>query len=267
VGGGSVVIDGPSIATVERLLGAAGVGMADLVEALAVPRPCHFDERHPAGWPGPHTLDLGGATVPSTERLLGAALAGVLAGSGLVVAAASPATAFCRTDKSTWESPENERGMGMNPDLPTAMRPALERGVAQWNRGGSVLRYAVPDYNGAHLLFRFHGDFRDTSSLGPAPAYGLTQTSGTHDLASLLLSDAFTWIDGSQNITGGIADTQTVVVHEMGHITGLAHPDPGPCRDGSAYTTAEQGSVMTTINTGTRRTLNSDDVAGVESIY
>jgi hypothetical protein len=101
------------------------------------------------------------------------------------------------------------------------------RGVLQWNRSDSVLVYAPPEYNDAWRLFRFIGSLQDTSMFGPAPAYAFTEDGATHELASLYMSDEFTWIDGSQDIIGGFADTQTIVVHEMGHLAGLNHPEPG----------------------------------------
>lgn len=105
--------------------------------------------------------------------------------------------------------------------------------------------------------------------MGTAPGYAQRSfiSGTTHDQGDLWLSDRYEWINGNQNVTGGVADTATVVVHEMGHFTGLAHPNPGPCTDGTDYTAAEQFAVMTTVNTGTRRFLTTDDIAGVRSLY
>lgn len=191
--------------------------------------------------------------------------AAIVVATGLV-ATGSPAQAFCTTGKSRWGEDLTPL-MGVDPSFPTAMRNGLEQGILQWNRPNSALVYSPPDYNDAWRLFRFIGSFQDTSMFGPAPAYAFTEDGGTHELASLYLSQDFTWINGNQDIVNGVADTQTIVVHEMGHVTGLNHPDPGPCTDGTAYTAAEQAAVMTTVRTGTRRVLNSDDIAGVQSLY
>lgn len=84
----------------------------------------------------------------------------------------------------------------------------------------------------------------------------------------MYLNPSFTWVNASQDISGMKADVQTVAVHEIGHFVGLAHPHiPAHCTDGGSYTEAEKGSVMVGISTGTRRALNSDDLAAVAALY
>jgi hypothetical protein len=196
------------------------------------------------------------------------ALVGTLVG-GAVAVTGTPASAFCTSDMTTWKSPTVSRGMGLDPSFPTGMRWGLEHGTKQWIRSESVLRYDTPSYQDGWLLFKFRGEHAYSSIMGTAPGYAqrLVISGTTHDQGDLYLSDRYEWINGSQNITGGVADTATVAVHEMGHFTGLAHPIPGPCTDGTDYTAAEQFAVMTTVNTGTRRFLTTDDIAGVRSLY
>jgi hypothetical protein len=196
------------------------------------------------------------------------ALAGTVVAS-LIAGYGSPASAFCTTDFTTWRDPGTARVMGVSTTFPSGMRSGLEGGISQWNRSGSILHYNPPDYVVTWPHYKFMGEFRYSSIMGSAPGYSVRDAfrGNTHDFGTLFLSDRYTWINGSQDIRGGVADTRTIVVHEMGHFTGLNHPDPAYCTDGSTYTVGEQYSVMTPINTGTRRFLTTDDIAGVESLY
>ncbi|MFY1653920.1 matrixin family metalloprotease [Solwaraspora sp. WMMB762] len=203
-----------------------------------------------------------------TRRILGTALAAMVGSVGAVVIAAGPASAYCRTGMTKWNNTTYSKTLGVDPSFPTAMRTGLSNGLTQWNRSGSTLRYTTPDYTSGWMIYAFRGSHSYSPLMGNAPGYAQTMVSGsTHSGGNLILSNRFSWVNGSQNISGGVADVQTVAVHEVGHFTGLAHPWIGHCTDGTSYTPAEQASVMTTINTGTRRTLNSDDVAGVTAIY
>jgi hypothetical protein len=196
------------------------------------------------------------------------ATAGTVIATALVGVSASPAAAYCRSGMTKWNSTSSAKTIGVNTTFPSVLRNGLNGGLTQWNRSSSALRYNSPVYTAGWLIYAFRASYSYTSLMGSAPGYASTQVSGsTHNGGTLYLSNRFTWVNASQNIGQGKADVQTVVVHEVGHFTGLAHPWPGPCTDGSAYTSAEKGSVMTTINTGTRRALNSDDIAGVRAIY
>ncbi|WP_418956116.1 matrixin family metalloprotease [Streptomyces tritici] len=160
------------------------------------------------------------------------------------------------------------KSLAANTNFPRSLRDGLKGGLTQWNRSGSGLKYAAPTYTSGWQIYAFRASYTYSNLMGPAPGYAATQRSGSsHNGGTLYLNNRFTWVNGSQNISARKADVQTVVVHEVGHFTGLAHPWPGHCTDGTAYTDAEKKSVMTTINTGTRRSLNSDDVRGVTTLY
>lgn len=187
--------------------------------------------------------------------------------TALVGVTASPAEAYCRSGMTKWNS-TSAKTIGANTTFPSSLRSGLDGGLKQWNRSSSALRYNTPAYTGGWQIYAFRASYAYTSLMGNAPGLAATQRSGsTHSGGTLYLSNRFTWVNASQNIGEGKADVQTVVVHEVGHFTGLAHPWPDHCTDGTAYTDAEKKSVMTTINTGTRRALNSDDIAGVRAIY
>ncbi|MBD0712239.1 hypothetical protein BU197_29010 [Streptomyces sp. CBMA291] len=194
-------------------------------------------------------------------------MAGSVVAACLVGVTATPASAYCRSGMVKWAS-SGTKSLGANTTFPSNLRAGLNGGLTQWNRTGSALRYASPTYTSGWQIYAFRASYGYTSLMGTAPGYAATQKSGSsHTGGTLYLSNKFTWVNGSQNINAAKADVQTVVVHEVGHFTGLAHPWAPHCTDGTAYTTAEKNSVMTAINTGTRRALNSDDVAGVTNLY
>jgi hypothetical protein len=196
------------------------------------------------------------------------ATAGAVVATALVGMSASPAAAYCRSGMTKWNSTANPWSIAANTTFPSGLRNGLKGGLLQWNRSGSNLRYNAPTYTAGWQIYAFRASYSYTSLMGSAPGYAAAQRSGgTHNGGTLYLSNRFHWVNASQNIGQNKADVQTVAVHEVGHFTGLAHPWPAHCPDGSAYTAAEKKSVMTTINTGTRRGLNSDDIAGVKAIY
>lgn len=188
--------------------------------------------------------------------------------TALVGVTASPAAAYCRTGMTKWNSTSTSKLIAANTTFPNKLRSGLDKGLKQWNRSGSKLRYESPIYTAGWQIYAFRASYTYTSLMGSAPGYAQAQRSGsTHKGGALYLSNRFTWVNASQNINQKKADVQTVAVHEVGHFTGLAHPWAPHCSDGSAYTAAEKKSVMTAIATGTRRALNSDDIAGVRAIY
>ncbi|MGA5204367.1 matrixin family metalloprotease [Streptomyces variegatus] len=196
------------------------------------------------------------------------ATAGTVMTTALVGLSASNAEAYCRSGMTKWVSPGTAKTIGANTTFPSSLRAGLNSGLKQWNRSSSALRYNSPVYTSGWQIYAFRASYSYTSLMGNAPGYAAAQRSGsTHKGGTLYLSNRFRWVNGSQNISQGKADVQTVAVHEVGHFTGLAHPWPPHCSDGSSYTNAEKKSVMTAVNTGTRRALNSDDIAGVRAIY
>ncbi|MGW2562239.1 matrixin family metalloprotease [Streptomyces sp. NPDC001514] len=201
------------------------------------------------------------------RKALALGAAGAVLATGLVAVTASPASAYCTSNMVKWQS-SGTKSLAGNTTFPSRLRNGLNGGLTQWNRNGSGLRYASPTYTSGWLIYTFRASHSYTSLMGAAPGYAATQKVGNrHTGGTLYLSNRFTWVNGSQHISRGKADVQTVVVHEVGHFTGLAHPWRPHCTDGTAYTAAEKASVMTAIDRGTRRKLNSDDVAGVKALY
>lgn len=201
------------------------------------------------------------------RKALTLGMAGTVLATALVGIAASSASAYCTSGMVKWKT-SGTKTLGANTNFPSGLRNGLRGGLTQWNRSGSDLRYAAPVYTGGWQIYTFRASYSYSSLLGSVPGYASTQRVGSrHTGGTLYLSNRFRWVNGSQDIRAGIADVQTVVVHEVGHFNGLAHPWKPHCSDGTAYTAAEKASVMTAITTGTRRALNSDDIAGIKALY
>ncbi len=147
------------------------------------------------------------------------------------------------------------------------MRAAVQSALLNWNMTGSTLVYNNPVYTSSWMLYSFTGRMANFASFGlptSDPGYSLSvDQQPTHSLGSMLFNQAFSWVDASQNLPSGIADTATIAVHEAGHHNGMSHY--WDCA--TPPTAAELASVMNTINTGTRRNLNSDDIAYQTSEY
>ncbi len=79
--------------------------------------------------------------------------------------------------------------------------------------------------------------------------------------------DSWVWSDGPGSPSGGQFDIQGVCTHELGHSLGLGH-SAGPC--GTCNDTASGHTTMCAFicNNGvSERTIQSDDQAGLQSIY
>ncbi|HZL99414.1 MAG TPA: matrixin family metalloprotease [Planctomycetota bacterium] len=87
------------------------------------------------------------------------------------------------------------------------------------------------------------------------PTLAFTQ-SPISDGWTIKYYEGWTWHDGPGNVTSGV-DLQGVACHEIGHSLGLGHSNVG-------------GATMLPSISGTgvnQRSINSDDIAGVQAIY
>ncbi len=127
--------------------------------------------------------------------------------------------------------------------------------------------YDNTSYNGCPSLVKeckgrqyFNGDneiawlnIRENSVLGVVWS-GTGSTGPEFDMA--LDNTDFDWYVGADSggISGNQIDLQTVWLHEFGHGLGLGHSNVS-------------GSVMEAVYDGPRRVLDSDDIAGITSLY
>lgn len=84
--------------------------------------------------------------------------------------------------------------------------------------------------------------------------------------AQIFLNPSYNWSDRFDRATLSL-DTQTIVLHELGHAHGLAHPNSQNfCADGGALSPAEIDSVMHGDGR-IKRTLTTDDLNGLALLY
>lgn len=117
----------------------------------------------------------------------------------------------------------------------------------------------APEMLGAHLGDIRFGAIGGLAASELAHAWGPgTQAMfgiGGTIMGDLHINNTKTWVDDPDDPDGdSVYDLHTVVLHEVGHSLGLAHSDVS-------------GAVMAPFYEGGKRTLTSDDVAGIEYLY
>jgi hypothetical protein len=133
----------------------------------------------------------------------------------------------------------------LNQDI---VRRAILDGLNQWS-SVTPLRFSQVT-SGGHIRISFasgdHGDGYPFDGPSGVLAHAFYPQDGRCHF-----DEAETWTD--DNPPSGI-DLATVAVHELGHILGLNH-------------SSETQAVMYAYYGGRRRSLHSDDIAGIQSIY
>lgn len=93
-----------------------------------------------------------------------------------------------------------------------------------------------------------------TDAILDGPAGILSHPSTTPGQAYIHFDDDENWVDAITVGASGNKDLQTVAMHEIGHKLGLGH-------------SGDVNSLMYHLYSGSRRTLTSDDINGIRSIY
>ncbi len=82
----------------------------------------------------------------------------------------------------------------------------------------------------------------------------VTWYSTTRDEADMAVNTAYRWYAGTGAPPNRYYDLETVLLHENGHVAGLAH-------------SSASGAVMEPYYEGVRRALSADDIAGLSYLY
>ncbi len=198
-------------------------------------------------------------------------LLSLVASVGIVAAMqalpAPPANAYCTTGIGRWLY--SDYTPIVRPSVPSTWNTAITSARAQWNGiSGSTLHYYTPTFNSniANPEFQLYlADF-GYAGLPDVPGISLGADVAKHSTVSIALNSNFTWnTSGTMSQSGRKVDVWTIVVHEMGHASGLAHPYASVCGSGHP-TTAEKASVMY-VDWTKKRYPNADDKAGIASRY
>ncbi|KAL0435357.1 UNVERIFIED_CONTAM: Metalloendoproteinase 1 [Sesamum radiatum] len=120
-----------------------------------------------------------------------------------------------------------------------------------WARVSHFTFTYTPHYDQADIKISFevgdHGDGLPFDGPGGILAHAFPPTDGR-----LHYDGDERWVDGA---TPGAIDMQTVGLHELGHILGLAH------------TTDERNIMSPFIRSGQRKLLGQDDINGIRALY
>ena len=143
------------------------------------------------------------------------------------------------------------------PDLPgNREKEAVRKAFATWQRQIPIDFAEVGPSNNANFKIGWftgdHGDGSPFDGVGNVLAHAFYPPTcgGTH-AGKLHFDDAELWALAASS---GQFDTETVALHEIGHLLGLDH-------------STVQGSVMFPTYGGARRALTKDDTDGIRSLY
>ena len=172
-----------------------------------------------------------------------------------------------------WDASELPVPVAYNPtDAPPLVGPsAVTSALTQWS--------TVP---GSSFAYKWAGFTDHTASMaesGPdgenviswesldcsaGCVLGVTSKETVHESGLVLNSNPLALMGDGSDAGGGTADAASVILHETGHMAGLAHSCAAPF---APCTEAETDAVMYYQYRGVRRKLTADDMAGMVALY
>jgi hypothetical protein len=194
--------------------------------------------------------------------------AALVATMGLVIAqgmgGAEPAQAVCTVGMGRWLNSSNTPFIRSN--VPAAWNPSVRTAINRWNGiPGSTLHYNPPHFD-THFfenpLFDITLVSHRNIGLPDVPGITIGAEAPGHSWSVIFLNSDFSWnAAGIHNRITRKVDIQTILVHEVGHASGLAHP--GAC---GPTTPAERAGVMF-VSWTVKRVPNADDKSGIARRY
>jgi hypothetical protein len=196
-------------------------------------------------------------------------VASVAAATGLVitqgVSGAEQAQAFCTAGIGRWL--HDDITPNIRSSVPSTWNASVTAAITGWNGiTGSTLRYLPPQFNSVAANPELEVELLSTRSVGlpDVPGIALGSEVRNHETVNVVLSSDFSWnTSGIMDQASRRTDVWTILMHETGHASGLAHP--ADCGAGHP-TTLEKAGVMF-VDWTTKQSPNSDDRAGIDLRY
>ena len=201
-----------------------------------------------------------------TSRLMSATVA---VATGLVVAqgvsGAEQAQAFCTTGIGRWLHDDITPQIRSN--VPSTWNASVTAAIDGWNRiPGSTLDYFPPHFNSVVAKPELEVVRVSTRAVGlpDVPGIALGSDIASHETVTVVLSSDFSWnTSGIMDQASRRTDVWTILMHEAGHASGLAHP----IACGAGHPTAIERAGVMFVDWRTKHTPNSDDRAGIAARY
>jgi hypothetical protein len=205
------------------------------------------------------------------RRPMAAMMALAMGTMGLVVAqgvsGAEPAQAACINGIGRWA------GSTITPyvssRVPSTWNSSVAASINRWNGiTGSTLRYNAPVFNSYMDGFGFEIDRYSFRALGLGDYAGMANgaQNASHSHVRVYLNADWKWnTAGTMSQAGRNVDVQTIVVHEVGHASGLAHPYPEVC--GAGHPTATEKLGVMYFNYTAKRIPNADEKTRISWRY
>jgi hypothetical protein len=181
------------------------------------------------------------------------------------VSGAEQAQAFCTAGIGRWL--HDDITPNIRSSVPSTWNASVTAAITGWNGiTGSTLRYLPPQFNSVAANPELEVELLSTRSVGlpDVPGIALGSEVRNHETVNVVLSSDFSWnTSGIMDQASRKTDVWTILMHETGHASGLAHPSD--CGAGHP-TTLERAGVMF-VDWTTKQSPNSDDRAGIDLRY
>ena len=181
------------------------------------------------------------------------------------VSGAGPAQAFCTNGIGRWL--HDDITAHIRSSVPSTWDAAVTEAITGWNAiPGSTLHYLPLQFNSVVTKPELEVDLVSTRSVGlpDVPGIALGSEIRQHETVTVVLSSDFSWnTAGIMDQATRRTDVWTILMHEAGHASGLAHP--AECGPGHPTQLEREGVMF--VDWTTKHHPNSDDQAGIASRY